>query len=235
MAGSQPSPLPQAPPQIYRSSWGAAPPLIITPGLPRGRPQHCGGWQQSTERDNSSSRWAWKKRPDYRLCDYCHPSPARQAGSGACSVLGLRAPHSWGATASHPFSAEQAGGWGFPSRKVCLEHMLLATDVAPLSPEQQNPSSSFVPECFWVGLALHTSPRASLGRNRQQATGPWPVTESQDNSFRVSDVVFHSTQNIPCSFICPSNFPSLHLSDHHFLLRTWQVPALWHVRGCEGG
>lgn len=51
--------------------------------------------------------------------------------------------------------------------------LLLATDVALLSPEHQNPSSSFVPECFWIHLGPHTSPQGFSGQ--KQTASHWPL------------------------------------------------------------
>lgn len=70
-----------------------------------------------------------------------HLQAGRQAGRQQ-SVLGVGP---WCATLSGvppPPTLLCCAGWrlGFSGRKVCLEHTLLATDIASLSPEQQNPS-----------------------------------------------------------------------------------------------
>jgi len=64
----------------------AVPPCIIPAALSRRHRCH-GGWQQSAEHANSSSRWAEQRRPDYCLCDYCHWSQVRQKAEHALLLL----------------------------------------------------------------------------------------------------------------------------------------------------
>jgi hypothetical protein len=88
----------------YHTSWGAAPPLIITQGLPRCGLRPRRGWQQSTEHDNSSSRWPSRKGQILvYVITVIHLQPTRQALRLWCLVL---------CGASTVPSVDKGGGWG---------------------------------------------------------------------------------------------------------------------------
>lgn len=124
----------------HHSSWGAAPPLIITLGLPRRRlrPRMAGAGP-----DSSSSRWAVPKRPDYPLCDYCHPS----SGQAPCRLHGFPR-----AATFRPSAGKRGAG-------VCLEHSPLVTDgsLTQSAEPQVKPGA----RCPWVGPALLAPPKGS--------------------------------------------------------------------------
>lgn len=62
----------------YLTSWGVAPPLIISPGLPRcsSTPAEDGSRAQNV---TMAAAGGPSEKARSSLCDYCHPSAARQA------------------------------------------------------------------------------------------------------------------------------------------------------------
>lgn len=128
-------------------------------------------------------------------------------------------------------------------QKVCLEHTLLAADAGLLSPEWQKLSQSFVPGCFWLGLALHISPQGTGLLSAEigiwAPLPAWLHIERQDNAFDIREVYL---QQLPehSLFICLSTTnpaPDTHpfISPPPSLVENLVSAALCHLLGHDGG